>query len=97
MVGRSFKCTLFLCARGDNGLRKDKEQGSFPKGGIVKMNPEKFINKTNKALQVGVELAQESSHAQFTPIRLAIALIEDNFGLLEQTISSIAGGDQSLP
>ncbi|XP_057823225.2 chaperone protein ClpB1 isoform X1 [Cryptomeria japonica] len=59
------------------------------------MNPDKFTNKTNEALAAGVELAQESGHAQFTPIHLAIALIEDNSGLLRQAVSSAAGGDQS--
>nr|ABB73202.1 heat shock protein 101 [Funaria hygrometrica] len=60
------------------------------------MNPEKFTHKTNEALAAGQELATEAGHAQYTPVHLALALLNDSEGLLRQAIASASGGDQTL-
>eukprot|EP01018_Ginkgo_biloba_P005859 Gb_21333 [translate_table: standard] len=60
------------------------------------MNPEKFTHKTNEALAAAEELASRSSHAQCTPVHLALALTKDTAGLLCQAISSAGGGDEAV-
>lgn len=60
------------------------------------MNPEKFTHKTNEALAAGQELATEAGHAQYTPVHLTLALLNDNEGLLRQAIATVSGGDQTI-
>ena len=60
------------------------------------MNPEKFTHKTNEALAAGQELATEAGHAQYTPVHLALALLNDDEGLLRQAITSASGGDDTI-
>lgn len=56
------------------------------------MNPEKFTHKTNEALAAGQEIAIKNGHAQYAPIHLATALLEDPDGLFKQTLSGVGEG-----
>lgn len=60
------------------------------------MNPEKFTHKTNEALAAGQELATEAGHAQYTPIHLVLALLDDSEGLLRQAVTSASGSEETI-
>ncbi|KAG0591672.1 hypothetical protein KC19_1G191900 [Ceratodon purpureus] len=60
------------------------------------MNPEKFTHKTNEALAAGQELATEAGHAQYTPVHLVLALLDDSEGLLRQAITSASGSEATV-
>eukprot|EP00897_Mesotaenium_endlicherianum_P002584 jgi/Mesen1/2353/ME000156S01498 len=59
------------------------------------LNPEQFTRKTNEALEASRDLAQESGHAQITPAHVAIALLNDEEGLLKQALSSAGVGNET--
>jgi ATP-dependent Clp protease ATP-binding subunit ClpB len=60
------------------------------------MNPEKFTHKTNEALAAGQELATEAGHAQYTPVHLVLALLDDSDGLLRQAVTSATGSEGTI-
>jgi ATP-dependent Clp protease ATP-binding subunit ClpB len=60
------------------------------------MNPEKFTHKTNEALAAGQELATEAGHAQYTPVHLVLALLDDSDGLLRQAVQSASGSEGTI-
>ncbi|KAL3684679.1 hypothetical protein R1sor_002701 [Riccia sorocarpa] len=55
------------------------------------MNPERFTHKTNEALAAGQEIAANAGHAQYTPIHLALALLQDPEGLFSQAVTGARG------
>ncbi|KAK8694995.1 hypothetical protein V6N13_072537 [Hibiscus sabdariffa] len=55
------------------------------------MNPDKFTHKTNEVLAGAHGLAMSNSHAQFTPLHLAVALVSDPNGVFYQAISNTGG------
>uniref|UniRef100_A0A0D6QTS3 Clp R domain-containing protein n=1 Tax=Araucaria cunninghamii TaxID=56994 RepID=A0A0D6QTS3_ARACU len=60
------------------------------------MDPGECSSQVKKALAAGLEIAKESAYAHYIPLHLAIALIEDQAGLLRQVISSAAGGEEAV-
>ncbi|KAL6995093.1 Chaperone protein ClpB1 [Sarracenia purpurea var. burkii] len=58
------------------------------------MNPDKFTHKTNEALAGAHELALNASHAQFTPLHMALSLISDPNGIFRQAIVNAGGGEE---
>eukprot|EP00850_Spirogloea_muscicola_P008333 SM000044S15980 [mRNA] locus=s44:380715:385844:- [translate_table: standard] len=61
------------------------------------MNPDSFTNKTNEALQAAHGLAEQSGHAQITPLHIAKVLLEDQDGIFRQKVSAAGGGPEALP
>lgn len=59
------------------------------------MNPDKFTHKTNEAIATAHELAMSAGHAQFTPLHLAVALINDLRGIFSQAIANAAGSEEA--
>ncbi|KAL5703537.1 Chaperone protein ClpB1 [Ranunculus cassubicifolius] len=59
------------------------------------MNPDNFTHKSNEALFTAHGLAQDSGHAQLTPLHLAHALVSDDNGIFHQAIANAGGGDES--
>ena len=59
------------------------------------MDPNKFTRKTQEAIQNAAELAQDNSHAQISPVHLAIFLFEDPEGLAKQAVLR-EGNDETL-
>ncbi|KAG6548359.1 hypothetical protein Mapa_010138 [Marchantia paleacea] len=55
------------------------------------MNPERFTHKTNEALAAGQEIAINAGHAQYTPLHLAVALLQDPDGLFSQAVAAARG------
>lgn len=60
-----------------------------------KMNPDKFTHKTNEAIASAHELAMSAGHAQFTPLHLALALLNDSGGIFGQAIANAAGNNEA--
>lgn len=59
------------------------------------MNPDRFTHKTNEALAAGQENALSAGHAQYTPLHLAVVLLEDKEGILRQALRAV-GGDEAV-
>jgi ATP-dependent Clp protease ATP-binding subunit ClpB len=59
------------------------------------MDPSKFTQKVVAALSSAQELAQESSHAQLTPVHLAVVLFEDPEGIAKQAVLKV-GNEETL-
>ena len=59
------------------------------------MDPNKFTRKTQEAIQNAAELAQDNSHAQISPVHIAIVLFEDPEGLAKQAVLR-EGSDETL-
>ena len=53
------------------------------------VDPSKWTQKSVEAFQAAQELAQDSNHAQITPIHLAVVLFEDPEGLAKQAVKML--------